>query len=518
MKKNHSVFIIAGIIALAAFLRLYDLGSAPAGLYPDEAMNGNNMIEAIETGRWSVFYPENNGREGLFLNIQGLFLKGFAALQGGMENFLPSPWMLRLPSALFGTLTVLGLYFFLRELTQRKDIAGIGAFLLATSFWHINFSRIGFRAITAPFWLVWGLFFLLLALRKMRESQKPALPLFLFALAGVVYGAGFHSYIAYRITPLLVGFILLRHFAQEKLQKKEKVFSTGVILFAVTAFLTVMPLLLYFVQNPGSFMGRTSQVSVFSSPHPLQDLLLNIGKTLAMFFVAGDYNWRHNIAGWPELFAPVAVLFGWELIEGIRRFVKNFSAKASFAHRIKNALRDDESFSFLTLALWLGILALPVVISNEGIPHALRALPMAPAAMGIAAIAGARALGWIRKKASPGKAVTAAVLFAAATAVFAFVSYFVVFAKSPQATGAFAQNYVDLGKEINSLPASAKKYIVVEAGGVDVHGVPMPAMTTMFITRSYTKHDRDARNIQYITNPADIPAYPATDAHFFLLK
>src|SRR3989344_2383578 len=87
---NFKMALIA-ILIIASFLRLYNLTELPPGLYPDEAMNGNNVLEAQATNNWKVFYPENNGREGLFIIIQGLFL----AVLGNQ------PWTLRLPSTIF---------------------------------------------------------------------------------------------------------------------------------------------------------------------------------------------------------------------------------------------------------------------------------------------------------------------------------------------------------------------------------------------------------------------------------
>jgi hypothetical protein len=62
-------------------------------------MNGNNALEVLETHRFEVFYPENGGREGLYINIAAGFVRWL-----GNE-----PWVLRLPAAIFGWLTVLGL-------------------------------------------------------------------------------------------------------------------------------------------------------------------------------------------------------------------------------------------------------------------------------------------------------------------------------------------------------------------------------------------------------------------------
>ena len=193
---------LIGLIGLAAFFRFYQLDKLPPGLYADEAMNGNNALEALATGNFKVFYPENFGREGLFINIQALFLKLFVPFFGH------EPWILRLPSAVFGTLTVLGVYFLAKELFKRESIALLSSFLIAVSFWHINFSRIGFRAIMAPFFLTWAIYFLLRVIGPIGQIRLTGWigrirPIGFAGLAGLVYGLSFHTYIAYRATPLL---------------------------------------------------------------------------------------------------------------------------------------------------------------------------------------------------------------------------------------------------------------------------------------------------------------------------
>ena len=132
-KKELLVFLI--IVAVAGFFRLYQLGSTPPGLYPDEAMNGNNAVQTLETKNFKIFYPENNGREGLFINLQALSIRAFGA----------HPWSLRFVSALIGILTVVGLYLLVRELFEWR-LAAIAGFLTAMSFWHVNFLSIGLQA------------------------------------------------------------------------------------------------------------------------------------------------------------------------------------------------------------------------------------------------------------------------------------------------------------------------------------------------------------------------------------
>jgi len=225
MSRSRTAFTLGLILIIASFLRLYHLKTTPPGLYPDEAMDGTNAQETLQTGHFKVYYPENNGREGLFMNMQAVFLKVIG------QN---EPWVLRLPSAIFGILTVLGMFSLTRELfryeipmstnirKQPEDsyirkkfifrsehIALLSAFLLATSFWHINFSRISFRAITAPFFLVWAIYFLLLGFNKLARGEKFRYATLFHIIGGIFFGLGFYTYIAYRVMPLLVLFVII---------------------------------------------------------------------------------------------------------------------------------------------------------------------------------------------------------------------------------------------------------------------------------------------------------------------
>ena len=146
------------ILLLASFFRLYKLDSIPPGIYPDEALNGNQAI--FEPGK--IFYPENNGREGLFMNLIALSFKIFG----------PSIWSFKIVSAIAGILTVFGLYLLTKELFDwneerpRSIIPLISTFLISVSFWHTNFSRISFRAIMVPLFSTFAFYFLFKAFKK----------------------------------------------------------------------------------------------------------------------------------------------------------------------------------------------------------------------------------------------------------------------------------------------------------------------------------------------------------------
>ncbi|MEK7568097.1 MAG: glycosyltransferase family 39 protein [Patescibacteria group bacterium] len=498
MERKKIIILLIFVIGVASFLRLYNIDETPPGLYPDEAMNGNNVLEVLATGEYKVFYPENNGREGLFMNIQALSVYIF-----GNE-----PWALRGVSALFGILTVLGLYFLTKELfsceiikiyeSAKVKIALLSSFFLATSFWHILFSRIGFRAIMAPFFLTWGIYFLLLALRQIKEQKTPKFYIMNSIFSGILYGLGFHSYIAYRATPILVLIIIALHWLQNKNWQIRKKILLSTCCFLLAAFVVAAPLGLYFLNNPQDFMGRTTQVSVFSSPSPLKDLSVNILKTAGMFNFSGDYNWRHNYAGKPLLFWPVGILFLIGILLGLRMFFEK-------ASRRPGGLREEYSQAFLVLFSWLIIAALPVIVSNEGIPHALRAILMAPAVFILAGVGGVWLMEKIKNPRLPIKIFNFTLSFYVLIFTFciwlifnAYNSYFIKWGKSEHIAGAFAAEYVKIGRELNTLPKELPKYVVVETGGVLVRGIPMPTQTIMFITNTFTPEKQKEKNIYYV--------------------
>lgn len=502
--KKYVFLSVLGILLIATFLRFHELPSYPPGLYPDEAMNGNNALEAVrgESEGFRIFYPENNGREGLFINIQGLFLKKF------LEVFaLPQPWMLRVPSALFGIFTVLGVFLLGRGLARIKGegeraafvIGAASAFLVATSFWHINFSRVGFRAIMAPFFLTWGMYLLIFSVEKMKELKASSLKLkatLLFLLAGATYGLGMHSYIAYRATPLLVLLVFWWLGKNHGWKRAVKALTC----FAAGALIVSLPLIAYFTTHPEDFFGRTTQLSVFSSSAPLKDLAWNTMKTVQMFFFVGDGNARHNLPYAPQLFPIVGFFFAVALVEGASRLVS----------------RRGKNLVFLFLVSWLAITALPVVISNEGIPHALRAIIMIPAAYLLAGFGIWSAWKLLIRR------IDARVIFTFFSLLFlitffnAYYSYFFLWGENKDTRNAFSAPYVETANFVNALPKSIPKYIIVDAGGVDVRGVPMPAQTVMFLTDSFSNKQREEKNITYVLPFSETPI-PA-DAAIFVVR
>jgi len=303
MKVKILIFLII-ILTIASFFRLWQLNSIPPGLYPDEAINANDAFQSLKTKGFKIFYPENNGREGLYINLIALSFSIFGV----------SIWSIKIVSVIIGILTVLGMYLLVKELfikhKNSEIIALLSSFFLATSFWHINFSRIGFRAILVPFILVFSFYFLFKGFRTKNFLN--------LAISGIIFGIGFHTYISFRLAVLLiiaVLFLWLLTYRKEGKQRKYLLLASCFLLFI---FIAALPIGIYFLNSPHHFISRATGVSVFAQPNLFKAFGESLARHLAMFNFYGDANWRHNIAESPILFWPVGILFLIGLIISIK--------------------------------------------------------------------------------------------------------------------------------------------------------------------------------------------------------
>lgn len=482
--KRHSrkeILIVIGILLIASFFRLYQIDKFPPGLYPDEAMNGSNALVANEAGDYKIFYPENTGREGLFINAQALSIKYFGI----------HPWALRSVSAFFGILTILGLYLLARELFDWR-VATVSSFLMAISFWHVNFSRIGFRAIMLPLILVYLFYFLW---RGLRHSNW-----YYFFLAGIFGGLGFYTYTSYRIAPLIMIIIFINYwmfikkdYHFQKFEHTRNRFLGGFSLFMITTFFVALPIGVYFLKNPENFMQRNTQ-SVFVQDQPILQLGNSVARTLSMFSFSGDYNPRHNLDGQPMLGWPVGVLFMIGFIKELMHWVRRKHGHLSPVHTL--------------LFAWFFVFLLPGFLSTEA-PHALRAIGVIPVVM----IFAAKGFMWLfnsleeweiinqpwKKHGQFLVPILAALALMTALGFYEYNRYFNIWGPSQTTAGAFTADYVDIANQINVLPIDKIKYVIIDAPAIDAYGLPVSAETVMFLTNTVTPANQRAKNLIYLT-------------------
>lgn len=464
LMTKKEFFVIFLILIISIFFRFWNIKQTPPGLYPDEAMNGNNALEANATGQYKIYYPENNGREGFFINIQA----------ASIAIFNNHPWSLRIVSAFFGVLTVIGIYLLTRKVFHKNTVlATASTFMIALSFWHVNFSRIGFRAIMVPFCLVWSFYFIISAWKEKRIW--PAI------MAGIFFGIGLHTYIAFRFAPFLALIPIIYYFYKNKKSGDLKKYFQILFIWIGVAFLIALPIGLYFLNNPGDFFGRSGQVSIFSSDSPLLDLGKSIGKTMVMFNFYGDSNWRHNYACRPELDIFTGIFFLIGIILSIKRtFQKN----------------NPERFPYIFVLSWMAIMALPSILTKEGVPHALRAIGMIPPTFILAGI-GFEYL-WKIFKEKNKKIGLILLTISGLAIIYLNVNQYLAWSQKQEVKDSFDYKYTLIADYLNNAPQEINKYVIANTGGTLVNGVPMPTQSIMFITDTYRTIQQQEKNIFYL--------------------
>jgi 4-amino-4-deoxy-L-arabinose transferase-like glycosyltransferase len=430
MSQHRYPFALAVILLLAAFMRLYQLQSLPPGLHADEAANGLDIINILENHDIRPFYDANGGREGLFFFLQAIGVKLLGTTVLG----------LRIVPALLGVIAVGIIYLWLTSWFSRR-VALLASLLVAASPWAITISRNGYRAGMMILMVPLVLWLYTKALKTGRLQW--------YLAAGASLGLGFYTYPAFWMVPLVLVVIAAHLMVRNRPFLQQS--ASGVAKSLAVTAVVLAPLAWYGIQHPGQLFGRPAGVSVLSSSEGVMGALSALGssiiKTLLMFNVHGDENYRHNLGGQPELNIFVGAMF----ILGI----------LICAARIKQ-LRYGA-----LLAILIGML-LPSMITTESIPHALRAYGALPAAAALSALGiihmldrwraifplngGARMLG--------GAAITFLLLL---TVYHGYTQYFVAWANAPQTYAAYQEDTARLAEYYNTTPFNGQRYALGEA-------------------------------------------------------
>ncbi len=383
--KVDIIFILI-LVCIAAFFRFYRLHEVPIGLWRDEAANGLEALRVLD-GDHSIFFGT---REPMFIYL----VAASVAFLGR------TPLSIRVVPAIVGTATVPVTYLLIRETfwgTSRRPrvVAFLTSLWLATSYWHINFSRLGFRGILLPllaslsFYFLWRGWNQLMGARRTSSSWR--LPtLAWFALAGLSFGLTMYTYIPCRFLPFVL-LPVLGHMAARRRWKSA--LGQGVdgplvslsspliaaTLFALCFLLVIAPLGTYFLADPGSFFAR-SGVSVFgpSAQEPIPILLgKNVVRQLAMFGLVADPNTRHDPSGRPafDLFTLVFFLIGVAL--SILRW---------------------RQLPYLFALSWFSVMLLPAILTFPELPHFLRSIGALPIAYVFPALGLEKLWQWLRAK------------------------------------------------------------------------------------------------------------------------
>ena len=409
MTRTTWILLIA-ILLCATALRVTSLDTVPPGLYHDEAFSGLDALGIVNGAGFPIFFEGNGGREPFFIYMHALSIALFGS----------SPWSLRIPAAFVGVLTLAVFFVLVRTITPGKRAvwaALIGTAGLATSYWHLNFSRMGWRTISLPLFACLAFYFFWRAWRTQKIRDH--------LLAGIFLGASLYTYLSARFLP----FVLVLFWATEWLVSfraaKRREISTRMLLtryalIVVSALVIFAPLGYYFATHPSALFFRVSDVALAGGAN---DLLANAWRVAQMFFARGDAEWRHGIAYRPVL----------DWFTGIPFALGLFGALWQWR-------RPEKRFTLI----WFLLLLVPTILSQDA-PDTQRAIGALPAMFVFVA------WGWdeIASRWSPQRALAlGALVTLIGSGAWSARDYFVVWANHPRAYYDYQGELVELAQWI----------------------------------------------------------------------
>jgi len=349
-KKKYILFLLLIlIIFIGSYFRLYNLNQTPPGLENKEASLGLEALKISEKNHdLSSFFRKEN-----WSNFYSIIL-AFPLNTPNINIF-----SLRLVSAVFSILTLIGFSLLLLSLNFSKLSTLLGVFLLSTSFWHLNFSRIVDEAILMPFFIVWFIYLFILGIQKNS--------FLLFVLSGFFLGLSFYFSLKFCLLFLIL-FILLLFFIffKEEFIKK---FWKKLIVFVVAFILIIAPLIYFFYQNPEILENKKQILSSINYNKFSDNILLHLNA----FYFKGDTNQKHNHAGTPLIPSTWAILF----TIGFALTIKEILFCA--LHRKNKSFLDPLfKISILSQAVFW-IMLLPGILIEKNLPDSSKIVGTIPA-------------------------------------------------------------------------------------------------------------------------------------------
>ncbi|RJQ27578.1 phospholipid carrier-dependent glycosyltransferase [Candidatus Parcubacteria bacterium] len=363
---RRDLLLLIAIVFLAFMFRFYRVAENPPALNWDEISIGYNAYSILKTGKdeWGEVFPVHFQAYGeyklpaqIYASIPGIALLGLNELG------------VRITPVVYGTLTVLITFFLTRIIFQSNIIGLLASFLLAISPWHIHLTRASFESSFAVFWIVLGFWWLI----KGFEDKK------WWILSMIPLALSIYTYNSARVfTPIFIITTIL--IFRKTFLKSPRI----IVLSAITLIILLLPLVPYYLSGEGNaryklvsitddpgFVLRINEYRGSSTlPSPLPRLIYN-KLTYGAFvisqnylthfspdflFISGAPHKQHHVQGVGELYlfqAPF-VLIG---------FLFLFRKKIQFRW---------------FLISWLLLAFVPVSVTNDSIPHALRTLIAVP--------------------------------------------------------------------------------------------------------------------------------------------
>jgi hypothetical protein len=309
--------------------------------------------------------------------------------------------------------------------------------MIAVSYWHLNWSRYGVRAILLPLFAALTVAFLW---RGLRDGDRRA-----FVLCGITLGLSLYTYEAARLLPVLVILACVAAVWQRRSITRRD--WANILILGVVALMVFAPLGIYFVRYPDSFTHRMAHVIVTQEAQDttgkLQAILDQTAKVLFSFNIVGDRTPYSTIPRRPSLNLFLSALF----LLGI----------AVSIARVK-----EPPYPFLLT--WLVVMTIPAALAGRA-PSAKRAIGALPAVALLIAVGALSPLRLVRRWAARRSAKWLPAAWTVVVAcgftysgVVTYRDYFVRWASNPDLFTHFELGISAIGEYAGALPPDERIY------------------------------------------------------------
>lgn len=222
MKLKHKLtyFILILIVLLGVYIRFANFPNIPPSLNYDEASIGYNAYSIGETGmdefgnKYPLYFRSLDDYK------QPVYIYTVVVTQ---KIFGYSDFSVRFPSALFGLLSIVLIYFLSLELFRKREISLIAAFIYAIIPWSAQFSRYALEANVALFFIILGIYTFLKSLTK-----KP----WLMPFSILAFTIASYTYLSYKVVaPLVIFSLFIIYFKKINFRNKFTIISFILLLF-----------------------------------------------------------------------------------------------------------------------------------------------------------------------------------------------------------------------------------------------------------------------------------------------
>jgi hypothetical protein len=276
--QRRGEWALLALFTIAVFFsRGWNVDLFPWGAEGDEAGGGVFAMEALTGKVENPIITQNVPLH--FFSVTAAFFKFFGLSIGVM----------RWHAVIFGSLSVIALYFFLRQFFGRS-IGFLAALLMAASHWHLHYSRFGHYNAEQLLCQTVAFYFVFKGMRSGRFWH--------FFTGGAAFGLAILPALASRVLPFAGVALLLYFFVSRRDLLRRNL--TGFLVFVVAAWTIAAPCLVYWARVIPLSMGRAQSVSIFDKTNtnaPIDTMagfVSNVKVNMLMFNHYGDTRHRNN--------------------------------------------------------------------------------------------------------------------------------------------------------------------------------------------------------------------------------